>query len=126
MAFRNQTQNLNSGKISTVKEEQEQASDTIDNNNNNNNKLIDNIDLNKEKLKIQIFFEGKNIELYLNKNDKFKKLVLLIQKELSPYYKITDYDILYNLNNIDIISSLNTKLLNLIGNLKNEIWQLFY
>ena len=119
LALRNQTQNLNSGKISTVKEEQEQASDIIDNNNNNNNKLIDNIDLNKEKLKIQIFFEGKNIEIYLNKNDKFKKLVLLIQKELSPYYKITDYDILYNLNNIDIISSLNTKLLNLIGNLKN-------
>ena len=119
LSYRNQAQKLNSGKISTVKEEQEQASDIIVSNNNINNKTIDNNIINKEQFKLQIFFEGKNIEFYLNKTDKFKKLLLLIQKKLAPYHQITDYDILYKLQIIDIISSLNIKLLDLIGSLPN-------
>ena len=111
------TSNLNSGNFSTVKEEQEQNSFLKDNNDCSNN-LLGNIK--KEEYKIKIFYEGKNIDLILNKNDKFKKLLLLIQKKLFPFHQMTNFDILYKLKVIDIIGSLNIKLSDLIGDLPNE------
>ena len=112
--LRNSPLRLNSGKISTVKEEQEQNSYIIDNNKNNSkdNEI-------KEDFKIQIFYEGKYIELILNKNDKFKNLYLLAQKKLFPYHQLINYDILYKLKAIDIDNSFNMKLIDVIGDLPN-------
>ena len=67
--------NLNSRNFSTVKEEQEQTSKICEENNpfespkNNIN--------NDGLFKFHLFYEGKKIDLLINKNEKFKKLFLL-------------------------------------------------
>ena len=68
-----------------------------------------------EQYKVKVFYEGKFIELMINKNDKFKKLILLIKKKLIPYYQIIDFDILYKLKTIDILNSFNMKIIDTIG-----------
>ena len=105
---------MNSGNFSTVKEEQEQNSFLKDVNCNS----IEN--MNKDEYKIKIFYEGKHIDLMLNKNEKFKKLYLLIQQKIFPYHQINNYEILYKLKVIDIIGSFNIKLRDLIGDLSNN------
>ena len=112
LSKRNIPATLNSEKFSTVKEEQEQNSYILDKNNNNMNQ---NLDINKEQYKIKVYYEGKNINLILNKNDKFKKLILLIQKQLLPFRQIIDYDILYKLKVLDIVNSFNIKLSEIVG-----------
>lgn len=113
LSVRNSPGKLNVEKFSTVKEEQEQNSELLDKNINNN--PIQNFEINKEQYKIKIFYEGKNFDLILNKNDKFKKLFVLIQKKLIPYHQITDYDILYKLKVLDIFNYLHVKLSEIIG-----------
>ena len=113
---------LNSGDFSIVKEEQEKKCSNLNNvNNNNNNNNINSSNQHEhdhdEQYKIQIFYEGKYLELMINKNAKFKKLILLIQKKLLPYYQITNYDILYKLKTIDILQSFNMKIIEIIGDL---------
>ena len=118
-SLRNISNKLNSGKISTVKEEQEQTY-LVDNMSNN---ILTNIKT--EEYKIQIYYEGKYIDLTLNKNDKFKKLILLTQKKLFPYHQIVNYDILYKLNKIDIVNSFNVKLADMIGEIENNVTPTF-
>lgn len=55
----------------------------------------------------------------INKNEKFKKLFLLIQKQIFPYNQITDFDILYKLKVINVIDSFNKKIIDLFGDLPN-------
>ena len=112
---------LNSGKISTVKEEKEQEQTYLVDNMSNN--ILTNIKT--EEYKIQIYYEGKYIDLTLNKNDKFKKLILLTQKKLFPYHQIVNYDILYKLNKIDIVNSFNVKLADMIGEIENNVTPTF-
>ena len=131
-SLRNGIQKLNSGYVSTVKEEQEQNSKLVDNNNNNiinnnpnSNNNIQNVNtinsnMISDKYKIQIFYEGKYINLTLNRNDKFKKLILMTQKKLFPYHQIINYDFLYKLKTLDIINSFNMKLSEIIGDIPNN------
>ena len=119
--LRNTSNKLNSGKISTVKEEQEQEQTYLVDNKSNN--ILTNIKT--EEYKIQIYYEGKYIDLTLNKNDKFKKLILLTQKKLFPYHQIVNYDILYKLNKIDIVNSFNVKLSDMIGEIENNVTPTF-
>lgn len=114
--LRNNSNKLNSGKISTVKEEQEKEQTYLVDNKSNN--ILTNIKT--EEYKIQIYYEGKYIDFTLNKNDKFKKLILLTQKKLFPYHQIVNYDILYKLKKIDIVNSFNLKLSEIIGELENN------
>ena len=120
-SLRNISNKLNSGKISTVKEEQEQEQTYLVDNMSNN--ILTNIKT--EEYKIQIYYEGKYIDLTLNKNDKFKKLILLTQKKLFPYHQIVNYDILYKLNKIDIVNSFNVKLADMIGEIENNVTPTF-
>ena len=120
-SLRNISNKLNSGKISTVKEEKEQEQTYLVDNKSNN--ILTNIKT--EEYKIQIYYEGKYIDLTLNKNDKFKKLILLTQKKLFPYHQIVNYDILYKLNKIDIVNSFNVKLADMIGEIENNVTPTF-
>ena len=120
-SLRNISNKLNSGKISTVKEEKEQEQTYLVDNMSNN--ILTNIKT--EEYKIQIYYEGKYIDLTLNKNDKFKKLILLTQKKLFPYHQIVNYDILYKLNKIDIVNSFNVKLADMIGEIENNVTPTF-
>ena len=118
ISLRNSIGNINSRNFSTVKEEPEQATKIKEE--NNSNEKINNSKINNEFYKLKIFYEGIKTDLTINKNEKFKKLILLIQKQLFPYHQITEYDILYKLKTIDITSSLNIKLIDLIGNISND------
>ena len=116
LPLRNTSANINSRNFSTVKEEKEQTSKNIEedypNESPNNN-------INNGLYKLQLFFEGKKIDLMINKNEKFKKLFLLIQKQIFPYNQITDYDILYKLKVINVMDSFNKKIIDLLGDLPN-------
>jgi len=121
--LRNTSNKLNSGKISTVKEEQEQDQGQTYLVDNKSNNILTNIKT--EDYKIQVYYEGKYIDLTLNKNDKFKKLILLTQKKLFPYHQIVNYDILYKLNKIDVVNSFNVKLSDIIGEIENNVTPTF-
>ena len=86
--------------------------DTYDNENQENQ---ENQDLN-----INIFYEGKGISLKMPKDEILSNCLSSIQKILFPFYKLSDYDILYKLKILDIKSLSNEKLINIIENSDNS------
>ena len=113
--LRNSGLKKNFDDFSNAKEEREQKSIIINDNSNINNNSNQYDHKHDEQYKVKVFYEGKFIELMINKNDKFKKLILCIKKKLIPYYQIIDFDILYKLKAIDILNSFNMKIIDTIG-----------
>ena len=69
---------------------------------------------------IKIFYEGKGISVKVSKEDKFSNCLLTMQKILFPFHKLSDYDILYKLNVLDVKSIYNEKLSNIINSSNNN------
>lgn len=65
-------------------------------------------------LNIKVFYEGKGLSIKISKEEKFSNCIKIIQKMLFPFYKLTDYDILYKLKVLDIKSLAEEKLKNII------------
>ena len=68
----------------------------------------------EECYNIKIFYEGKGMSIKVSKEDNFSSCLLTMQKILFPFHKLSEYDILYKLNALDIKSLYNEKLSNII------------
>jgi len=73
-----------------------------------------------QELNIKIFYEGKGISIKISKDETLSNCLLSIQKILFPFYKLSDYDILYKLKILDIKSLKNEKMVNIIENSDNS------
>ena len=73
-----------------------------------------------QDLNINIFYEGKGISLKMSKDEILSNCLSSIQKILFPFYRLSDYDILYKLKILDIKSLSNEKLINIIENSGNS------
>jgi len=67
-----------------------------------------------ESYNIKIFYEGRGMTINISKEDKFSNCLLTMQKILFPFHKLSEYDILYKLNVLDIKSIYDEKLSNII------------
>ena len=65
-------------------------------------------------LNIKVFYEGKGLSFKVSKEDKFAHCLSIIQKMLFPFYKLSDYDILYKLKVLDTKSLHDEKIKNII------------
>ena len=63
---------------------------------------------------IKVFYEGKGLSFKVSKEDKFAHCLSIIQKMLFPFYKLSDYDILYKLKVLDTKSLHDEKIKNII------------
>ena len=68
----------------------------------------------EECYNIKIFYEGKGMSIKVSKEDNFSSCLLTMQKILFPFHKLSEYDILYKLNALDIKSLYNEKLSNIL------------
>ena len=69
---------------------------------------------------IKIFYEGKGASIKISKEEIFSTCILLIQKKLLPFYKFSDYDILYKLKKLDPKILAEEKLKDIIENSDNS------
>jgi hypothetical protein len=101
---------------------------------NKRKKRIYNLDSEKEDddevedyeqfLNIKVFYEGKGLSLKVSKDDKFGNCLSKIQKMLFPFYKLSDYNILYKLKVLDTKSLHEEKIKNIIK--ENDSCVTFY
>ena len=63
---------------------------------------------------IKIYYEGKGMSIKVSKEEKFSNCLLTMQKRLFPFHKLSDYDILYKLNVLDIKSIYDKKISNIL------------
>ena len=129
----------NKSKISVSKKEKEKEKliNNINNKKSNKEKHIKSIKRKKTKynnfneeleeyddyspgFNIKIFYEGKGTSIQISKEEIFSKCILLIQKKLMPFYKFSDYDILYKLKKLDPEILAEEKLKDIIENSDNS------
>lgn len=103
--FNNEKQKKNDNKKS--EEEKTKISKLIEENEDQNQKSL-------EFYNLEIFYEGKGISIRVLKDEKFSNCLLIINKLLFPFHKISDFDILYKLKVLDTITLREEKLSNII------------